>query len=140
MQLLIPSLLWEKLLFQAQSQAPRECCGYLLGERKGEDNILIEIFPMKNIHSSPCKYFSFSPYEQLRVLKEFSYLQIIGIYHSHPHSKPIASQEDQAYMFFHTYSNLIISLKEEISFASYRKIKEKLYQEKVVFLTHFKYN
>lgn len=139
-QLLIPHLLWEKILSQAQNQAPYECCGYLLGERKGEDNSLIEIFPMQNIHPSPCRHFSFSPSEQLRVLKEFAHLQIIGVYHSHPNSEAIASEEDKMYMFFSTYSHLIISLKNGISFASYRKIREKLYKEKVVFLTHFKYN
>ena len=50
---------------------------------------------MQNIHPSPTRHFSFSPQEQLRVLKEFSHLQIIGIYHSHPLSPPTPSQEDE---------------------------------------------
>lgn len=140
MQLIIPAYLWEKILSHAKEDAPKECCGYLLGERRGEDNLLVEVFPMQNTHPSPCKHFSFSPKDQFRVLKEFPHLQIIGVYHSHPNSQAIASEEDKSYMFFSTYSNLIISLKNGISFASYRKIKEKLYEEKVVFLTHFKYN
>lgn len=40
-------------------------------------------------------------------------------------------------MFFETYSNLIISLKNGITFASYRKIKQKVLNESVVFITHF---
>lgn len=92
---------------------------------------------MQNIHANPQKHFAFLPSEQLRVLREFPHLQIIGIYHSHPLSKPIASQEDRDFMFFETYSNLIISLKNGITFASYRKIKQKVLNESVVFITHF---
>ena len=132
-QLLIPSNLWEKILSHAKEQSPKECCGYLLGEVKGKSNILLEVFPMQNIHPSPTRHFSFSPQEQLRVLKEFSHLQIIGIYHSHPLSPPTPSQEDKAYMFFETYSNLIISLQNGISFASYRKIQDKTLAESVLF-------
>ena len=88
---------------------------------------------MQNIHPSPTRHFSISPQEQLRVLKEFSPLQIIGIYPAHPLSPPTPSQEDKAYMFFETYSNLIISLQNGISFASYRKIQDKTLAESVLF-------
>lgn len=133
-QLLIPSSLWEKILAHAKSQAPNECCGYMLGRSEGRGNILAHFFAMSNTHPHPQEHFSFSPLEQLKVLREFSHLQIIGIYHSHPHSKPIPSQEDRAFMFFESYSNLIISLQNGISFASYRKINQEVRSESVVFL------
>lgn len=95
--------------------------------------MVVEIFPMQNVHPSPKKHFSFSAQEQLRVLKEFSHLSIVGVYHSHPSSKPIPSQEDKDFMFFPTYSNLIVSLQNGIAFASYRKIKEKVLRESIVF-------
>lgn len=94
-----------------------------------------EVFPMQNTHSQPKEHFSFSPKEQLRVLKEYSHLQIIGIYHSHPSSDPIPSQEDKEYMYFATYSNLILSLKNGIAFASYRTIKQEVLNEEVVLNT-----
>lgn len=131
MQLLIPSPLWEQILAHAKSQAPKECCGYMLGRSEGESNILTHFYAMSNIHPQPKEHFSFSPAEQLKVLREFSHLQIIGIYHSHPCSKPIPSQEDRAFMFFETYSNLIISLQGGISFASYRKINQEVQSESV---------
>lgn len=137
MQLLIPHPLWEDILSHAQQESPKECCGYLLGKRSGEDNILTHFYPMQNTHPHPQKHFAFSPLEQLRVLREFPHLQIIGIYHSHPYSEPVASQEDRDFMFFETYSNLIISLKNGITFASYRKIRQNVLNESVVFITHF---
>lgn len=133
MQLLIPSSLWEQILAHAKNQAPNECCGYMLGRSEGKSNILTHFFAMTNTHSHPKEHFSFSPAEQLRVLREFPHLQIIGIYHSHPHSKPSPSQEDKAFMFFESYSNLIISLQDGISFASYRKINQEVHSESVVF-------
>lgn len=132
MQLIIPHNLWEKIISHAKQEAPKECCGYLLGEMQGEDNRVLQVFPMQNTHLSPNEHFSFSPKEQLRVFRDFSHLHIIGIYHSHPASKPIPSQEDRDFMFFETYSNLIISLQNGISFASYRKIKQEVLNEKVV--------
>lgn len=134
MQLLIPSSLWEQILTHAKNQAPNECCGYMLGRSEGKSNILTHFYAMSNIHPQPQEHFSFSPAEQLRVLREFSHLQIIGIYHSHPHSKPIPSQEDRDFMFFESYSNLIVSLQNGISFASYRKINQEVHSESVVFL------
>lgn len=136
MQLIIPPYLWEKILSHAKEQDPKECCGYLLGKREGESNVVLEICPMRNTHPLPKEHFSFSPQEQLEILKKFSHLQIVGIYHSHPNSKPIPSQEDKEYMFFETYSNLIISPKNGIIFASYRRIGQEVLNEKVV-LTHF---
>lgn len=135
MQLIIPAHLWEKILSHAKEQAPKECCGYLLGRREGESNVVEEVFPMQNTHPQPKEHFSFSPKEQLRVLREYSHLQIIGIYHSHPSSDPIPSQEDKEYMYFETYSNLILSLKNGIAFASYRKIKQEVLNEEVVLNT-----
>lgn len=97
--------------------------------------MVLEVYPMQNIHPLPKEHFSFSPKEQLKVLREFPHLQIIGIYHSHPSSEPIPSQEDKEYMYFETYSNLIISLKDGIAFASYRKIKQEVLNEEVVLNT-----
>lgn len=133
MLLLIPCSLWGRLTDEAKKCAPKECCGYLFGERRGDENVLEGIYPMKNIHCMPQKHFAFSPLEQLEVLKTHS-SRIIGIYHSHPCSKPIASPEDKAYIYFETYSNLIISLKNGISFASYRKVNKKTLKESIIFL------
>lgn len=135
MQLIIPHHLWEKILSHAKGEAPKECCGYLLGRMEGESNVVEEVFAMQNTHPQPKEHFSFSSKEQLKVLREYSHLQIIGIYHSHPSSDPIPSQEDEEYMYFQTYSNLIISLKNGITFASYRKIKQEVLNEEVVLNT-----
>ena len=89
--MIIPKIIIEELIAQAQKDAPNESCGYLLGT---DDNVS-ENYWMENIdHSS--EHFSFAPKDQfaaLRYAREHG-LKILANWHSHPASPSRPSQED----------------------------------------------
>ncbi|MCE3047079.1 M67 family metallopeptidase [Helicobacter kayseriensis] len=137
MQLTIPQCLYSQLIQEAKHHFPQECCGYLLGSTQGQNNLLQSYIPMPNTHKTPQTHFAFDPLDQLQafgILKQ-KRLQIIGVFHSHPNSPPIPSQEDLRFSFFVTQSFLIISLKNGITFASYRINAHKAKKEKIEILS-----
>ena len=89
--MIIPHIIIEELIAQAQKDTPNESCGYLLGT---DDNVT-ENYRMENIdHSS--EHFSFAPKDQfaaLRYAREHG-LKILANWHSHPASPSRPSQED----------------------------------------------
>ena len=76
--------------------APNEACG-MLG---GKDGRVEKAYCMMNAKPGP-DYYEMDPEEQFRVMKEIrdSGLELIGLFHSHPHSKAYPSSVDvnQAY-------------------------------------------
>lgn len=133
MQLVLSQTHLDELLSHATQTPHLECCGYLLGLAKNQDNLLQSIIPMNNVHPTPCTHFAFSPFDQLKVAQSIrnTDLQIIGIYHSHPSSPPIPSSEDKRFAFFANQSFFIISLQDGITFASYRIKTNELKEEKI---------
>ena len=100
----IPQNIIDELIAQAETDAPDESCGYLLGSLtpnpspKGEGDfeaVVTENYWMENIdHSS--EHFSFAPKDQftaLRYAREKG-LKILANWHSHPASPSRPSQED----------------------------------------------
>ena len=55
----IPQEIIDKLISQAQQDAPNESCGYLLGTSGSEGDIVTEHYWMENIDHSP-EHFSFA--------------------------------------------------------------------------------
>jgi len=97
----IPQNVIEKLIVQAQKDAPDESCGYLLGiispsTGGGQGEALVtENYWMENTDHSP-EHFSFAPKDQfaaLRYAREKG-LRILANWHSHPASPSRPSQED----------------------------------------------
>jgi proteasome lid subunit RPN8/RPN11 len=81
----------EKMLSHARAEAPLECCGLLAGR----DGVISEIFPAKNALASKTAY-EIAPaqlFEIFRTLRA-QQLDILGIYHSHPHSENAPSPTD----------------------------------------------
>lgn len=95
----------------AISEAPREACGLIAG--KGEK--AVSLFPVKNAAANPEKHFSMDSAELLRAYQaiENAGLDCLAVYHSHPNSEPIPSQEDvrEAQLNTPNMTHLIISLK-----------------------------
>ena len=56
-----------------------------------------------------------SPQDQLKVFEEMEKesLEMIAIYHSHPHTIPFPSETDVKLAFYPDVASIIISLKEE---------------------------
>jgi [CysO sulfur-carrier protein]-S-L-cysteine hydrolase len=83
----------EKIIIQAQAEAPNECCGMLAG--RGE--VVEAVFPGRNKDRSPTTYFM-DPVDQLRAFRQMDERgwDLIGIYHSHPKTEAAPSRTDRA--------------------------------------------
>lgn len=107
----------KKLIEHALEEGPNEACGLLAGLVKGGAEPSCEvkrIYKMTNTNKSPTRFFM-DPAEQLKVLKDIRSLgfQMVGIYHSHPHSKAYPSAHDVEMAFYPDASYVIISLEDK---------------------------
>jgi proteasome lid subunit RPN8/RPN11 len=98
-----------QILAQARAEAPNECCGLLLG--RGET--VEEVFPARNADESPRTYFM-DPQDQLRAfrLMDERGWELVGIYHSHPQTKPEPSETDKARALYPDARYVIVSLRD----------------------------
>jgi proteasome lid subunit RPN8/RPN11 len=87
----IPRPIFNEMFLHAREESPLEACGYL----GGKGGIITKLFRMRNVDASE-KHFSFEPEEQLATAKKARQedLDLIAVYHSHPHSQPRPSKED----------------------------------------------
>lgn len=82
----------DRIIAQARAEAPNECCGMLAG--LGE--VVAEVFPGRNQDQSP-KTYLMDPQDQLRAFRAMDEQgwELVGIYHSHPHSEAYPSRTDR---------------------------------------------
>ena len=82
----------DRIITQARAEAPNECCGMLAG--RGE--VVEEVFPGRNQDQSP-KTYLMDPQDQLRAFRAMDERgwDLVGIYHSHPHTEAYPSRTDQ---------------------------------------------
>jgi proteasome lid subunit RPN8/RPN11 len=94
----------------AKKEKPLECCGILGGRRKTVE----KAFELQNAEGSAIRY-SISPQAQLKVFEEMDKesMEMIAVYHSHPHTIAFPSETDVKMAFYPEVSSIIISLKEE---------------------------
>jgi proteasome lid subunit RPN8/RPN11 len=94
----------------AKKEWPLECCGIL----SGRDETVEKAYELQNEEGSSVRY-SMPPREQLRVFEEMEKksIDMIAIYHSHPHTIPFPSETDVKFAFYPEVASIIISLKEE---------------------------
>jgi proteasome lid subunit RPN8/RPN11 len=110
---------------------PEECCGLLLGQRRGDVKTLIEVLPTENswddeaadafqaiegsaqLESSKRSRFSIAPVVMLKAQKDARNrrLDIIGIFHSHPDHPAVPSEFDRA-IAWQQYSYIIVSVQQ----------------------------
>ena len=71
-----------QLLEHARRQPYRECCGILAGQ----DGLITQAFPAKNVAADPVWNYEIAPKEIVRLMGELRWrrLEFFGIYHSHP--------------------------------------------------------
>jgi [CysO sulfur-carrier protein]-S-L-cysteine hydrolase len=106
----IPDPIYRKMVEHAKKEWPLECCGILSGKGKSVE----KVFELQNSEGSAIRY-SISSQEQLRVFEEMEKdcMEMIAIYHSHPHTIPFPSETDVKMALYPEVSSIIISLKEE---------------------------
>jgi len=104
----------------ARQAAPAECCG-LLG---GKGNVVLSIYPLRNTAEMPeTRYFAelmdvFAAFKEMRGRGE----QLLGIYHSHPHSAAHPSEIDIRQAYYPEAVYFIMSLEPHVELRAYRII------------------
>ena len=126
----IPRSIYQKMIDHARREAPVECCG-ILG---GKDKTVQKSFEIKNVERSSVQ-FLMDPQEQLNVFKEMeeTSMDMLAIYHAHPHTIPFPSEMDVQRTFDPEMPSIIISLKEqdEPMVKAFRIGKEAIYLEEI---------
>ena len=125
----IPKTIFQKMVEHAKKEQPLECCGILSGKGKTVE----KSFELKNAEGSPVRY-SMSPLDQLKAFEEMEKesMEMIAIYHSHPHTIPFPSETDVKLNFYPDVSSVIVSLKEENPvMKAFRISKEAIYLEEI---------
>ncbi|MBX7458069.1 M67 family metallopeptidase [Qipengyuania sp. 1NDH17] len=94
MTLEVSSNVLDRLLAEAESALPRECCGILLGEGL----IVTSLQPGANVHPDPETHFEIDPQALVdahRAARNGG-PQVLGYYHSHPNGLARPSATDEA--------------------------------------------
>ena len=100
----------ERMVGQAQDEAPNECCGLIAGE----DGRAVAIYPMTNVEHSPYRYRP-DPKEFYNIyFKEIEDRgrDILVIYHSHTHSPAYPSATDVRLASWPDAFYIIVSLAD----------------------------
>ncbi len=98
----------EAVLGHARASSPKEACGVLAGD---PDGTVRRVFTMENSASSSTFYLMDSR-EQFRVFDQIERegLELVAIFHSHPHSPAFPSGRDTELAFYPDSLYLIVSL------------------------------
>ena len=93
----------------ARAEAPRECCGILVGTG---DHVL-ESVRASNLETGTTR-FQIDPRDHIRALREARArnLDVVGFYHSHPRSRPYPSETDRAESGYADALHLIAGVAE----------------------------
>jgi proteasome lid subunit RPN8/RPN11 len=96
------------VIAHARETAPAECCGVLVGR----GDTIVEAIRCRNLDDNPNR-FLIDPHDHLaarRHAREVG-LEVIGFYHSHPHSAPQPSPTDLAQASYPDHLYLIVGLE-----------------------------
>ena len=93
MTIAIPASALQEMLAHAREEAPRECCGLLVG--RGE--AVARIIRARNADVKATRYL-IDPADHFAAIRSARAdgLEVIGAYHSHPSSAPVPSTTDIA--------------------------------------------
>jgi proteasome lid subunit RPN8/RPN11 len=91
-------------------EAPRECCGILVGSATG----ISEAIAARNIADRPTR-FLIDPQDHIDAIRgaRARGLDVLGFYHSHPHSSALPSETDRAEASYPDHLYLIVGLASE---------------------------
>ena len=113
------------LLAHARAEAPRECCGLLLGHDLAVD----ECVPGTNVDPRPNRY-QLDPTIHVATRRRLrgTARTIVGAYHSHPRSVPAPSPSDVAEAYYSEFIWVIVSLAvpEPEALAAFRVRDERI--------------
>jgi proteasome lid subunit RPN8/RPN11 len=115
--LIIPKAIQEQIQAHGVTAYPYEGCGLLLGTAVNGDNIVSAIKPTPNVWPDEAEKrvrFRIAESEWAKAEMEAMRqgLDVIGVFHSHPDSPPVASPRDLAWAAFAGYSYLITEIRQ----------------------------
>ena len=119
-----------KIYDQGKKEAPIEACGYLAGI----NNKVAKFYPMHNMDQSN-EHFTLDPKEQFDVIKKVrtEELEILAVYHTHPESHAIPSDEDIRLAYDPDIVYLIVSLLEDKNnIKAFKIIKGQITEQKLI--------
>jgi proteasome lid subunit RPN8/RPN11 len=100
----------DAVMAHARAEAPRECCGLLVGR----GSAISEAVAAHNIAESASR-FLLDPQDHIDTLRAVRQrgLEIVGFYHSHPHTPADPSDTDRQEASYPGHLYLIVSLAAE---------------------------
>ena len=106
----IPGSVLSRIVRHAESARPRECCGALLGT---QPNTIFGAVEVQNVAEDPDRYL-LDPKGHFDIRRQArrSGVEIVGFYHSHPHSSARPSARDIAEAGYPNHFYLIVALGE----------------------------
>lgn len=110
----VDSQAWEQMRLDVARRAPEEACGLLAGLRQGSQLQASRLFITANLLHSASRY-RIDPHEQLAAFNQMEAegLELVGIYHSHPHGPDEPSPTDLAEAYYPEAAYLIWSRNNE---------------------------
>jgi proteasome lid subunit RPN8/RPN11 len=107
---IIAPVVLARVVAHARETAPRECCGLLLGAAAH----IVDVVPTRNIADDPGR-FEIDPADHIAGRRDARRrgLEVVGFYHSHPHSAPEPSARDLAEASYPDHLYLIVGLGVE---------------------------
>ncbi|PWW33139.1 MULTISPECIES: Mov34/MPN/PAD-1 family protein [Paenibacillus] len=88
----IPSSVEQEMSKYMFASLPQEACGVVLGEAAAGGIRISRFQPIRNVAPDPLHHFALEDAEWIRCV--FNEPQLIGLFHSHPRTTPIPSNED----------------------------------------------
>jgi proteasome lid subunit RPN8/RPN11 len=139
----ISKKIFDEMISHAKTEAPNECCGLLAGK----EGRVSEIYRISNLPSDDPKVadlkvpadrrfrYVMDPKEQLSAFKQMRQggIELLGIYHSHPHSPAYPSATDVRLAFYSDVYYLIVSLedKDRAQIKAFRIVDQNITEEKI---------
>jgi proteasome lid subunit RPN8/RPN11 len=88
----IPRSVEQEMSKHMFASLPMEACGVVLGEAAAGGIRISRFQPIRNVAPDPLHHFSLDDADWIRCV--FNEPQLIGLFHSHPRTTPIPSNED----------------------------------------------
>jgi len=123
---IISGNLLDEIISHCKEAYPLEACGILAGK----DRVVKKVYRMNNIERSSISYLMESR-EQFRVMKEMRDLSLdmVAIYHSHPHADAHPSPKDISLAFYQDSLYVIVSLLDTEPLVKAFEIKDGEFRE-----------
>ena len=97
---------------------PNECCGFMLGQSKGDSRVVVALLRADNDRASENQYnrYLITPeaFAESERCARAKGLEVVGFYHSHPNAAARPSQFDVEHAW-PWYSYVIVSVLEQVS-------------------------